>query len=95
MLDTINPYLVHIGAFGESYLRGPPRGFVEQGDKPIYFIATGEQMPIFRCTGEQRQYWGTGNIRRQGDRETCMVLYDVMYRMKRNAAQINDIIYYN
>ena len=38
-----------------SQKRGPPRGFVEQGKQGIYI----------RETGEQRQYWGTGNIRKQ------------------------------
>ena len=35
------------------------------GNKGIYFRGTGEQRPNFegnRGTGEQRQYWGTGNI---------------------------------
>ena len=77
---------MHIGAFGESYLRGPLRGLSEQGNKPIYFMGTGEQMSIFRGTGEQRQYLGPGKIRRQGNRETCMLLHDVMCRMKRKAA---------
>ena len=38
-------------------------GFGEQGKKGIYFSGADEQ--IFRGTGEQRQYWGTGNIRKQ------------------------------
>ena len=38
-----------------TYCRGPPRGLGEQGKRGIYF----------RGTGEQRQYWGTGNIRKQ------------------------------
>ena len=33
----------------------PSRGFWGTGEKGIYF----------RGTGEQRQYWGTGNIRKQ------------------------------
>ena len=46
--------------------RGPPRGFGEQGNKGIYFRGTGEQRPNFEGKqGEQRQYWGTGNIENQ------------------------------
>ena len=37
-------------------------GLGELGNKGIYFRGTGEQMPILRGTGEQRQYWGTGNM---------------------------------
>ena len=42
-----------------------PRGFGEQEKKGIYFWGSGEQRPNLRGTGEQRQYWGTGNIRKQ------------------------------
>ena len=45
--------------------RGPPRGFGEQGNKAIYFRETGEQRPNFEGNREQRQYLGTGNIRKQ------------------------------
>ena len=38
----------------------PPVFFGEQRN-----LVTGEQMPNFRGIGEQRQYWGTGNIRKQ------------------------------
>ena len=36
-----------------------------RGKRGIYFRRTGEQRPNFEGTGEQRQYWGTGNIRKQ------------------------------
>ena len=31
----------------------------------LFFRGTGKQRPNFRETGEQRRYWGTGNIRKQ------------------------------
>ena len=47
-----------------SELRGPPRGFGEQERTAIYFRGTNKGH-ILRGTGEQRQYWGKGNIRKQ------------------------------
>ena len=41
------------------------QGFRGTGEKGIYFSGTGEQMPNFEGNREQRQYWGTGNIRKQ------------------------------
>ena len=35
---------------------------MEQGNTGINFRGTGEQVQVLRGTGEQRQYWGTGNI---------------------------------
>ena len=40
----------------------PYQGFGLQGK---WAFISGEQRPSFRGTGEQRQYWRTGNIRKQ------------------------------
>ena len=32
---------------------------------PLHLFISGEQRPNFEGTGEQRQYWGTENIRKQ------------------------------
>ena len=37
----------------------------KQGNKGIYFRGTMEQRSKLRGTGEQRQFWGTGNIGNQ------------------------------
>ena len=48
--------------FGETiHLRGPPRGFGEQGNKGIFFRGTGGQWP--KIKGEQGN---TGNFGEQG-----------------------------
>ena len=42
--------------------RGPPRSFGEQGKGHLFQGSKGQML---KGTGEQRQYWGTGNIRKQ------------------------------
>ena len=46
-------------------LRGPPRGLGEQGKRVFISGEHGNKGHILRGSGEQRQYWGTGNIRKQ------------------------------
>ena len=43
----------------------PSRDFGEQVNKAIYFRGTKEKSPKLKGTGEQRQFWGTGNIENQ------------------------------
>ena len=45
--------------------RGHPRGFGKQGKKVFISGEQGSNGQILRGTGEQKQYWGTGNIRKQ------------------------------
>ena len=40
-------------------------GFGEQGNKAIYFRGTRNKSLKLKGTGEQRQFWGTGNIENQ------------------------------
>ena len=40
----------------------PSQGFWGQGNNGIYFREQGNKSQILRGTGEERQYWGTGNI---------------------------------
>ena len=47
--------------------RGPPRGFGEQGKRVFISGEQGNKGQILRGTGEQRQYWGTENIRKTFD----------------------------
>ena len=49
----------------KSGIVGPSQGFCETGGKGISFRGTGDQRPNFEGNGEKRQYWGTGNIRKQ------------------------------
>ena len=42
-----------------------PGGFREQGKQGIFSGEQGKKGQILRGTGEQKQYWGTGNIRKQ------------------------------
>ena len=53
------------GSFEYPQHRGPPRGFGEQGKRVFISGEQGNEDQILRRTGEQRQYWGTGNIRKQ------------------------------
>ena len=48
-----------------SYKGGPPRGFGNRGNRAFISGEQGNKGQILRGTGEQRQYWGTGNIRKQ------------------------------
>ena len=41
-----------------SHIRGPPRGFGEQGNKGIYFRGTGEQRPNFEGNRETKTILG-------------------------------------
>ena len=48
-----------------SLLR-PSQGFWGTGEKRVFISGEqGNKCQIFRGTGEQRQYWETGNIRKQ------------------------------
>ena len=42
----------------------PPWSFGKHGNNGIYFRGTKKQVPKMRGTGEQRQIWGTKNIRK-------------------------------
>ena len=50
-------------------------GFGEQGNKAIYFRGTRNKSLKLKGTGEQRQFWGTGNIEIRililGNKEKC------------------------
>ena len=50
--------------FANSILRLSQGLGGEPWEKGIYVKGTGKQRPDFEGTGEQRQYWGTGNIRK-------------------------------
>ena len=52
-------------SFWTYKLWGPPRGLGEQGKMVFISEEYGNKCQILRGTGEQRQYWGTGNIRKQ------------------------------
>ena len=43
----------------------PYQGFWEEGKQAFISGEQGNKSQILRGTGEQRQYWGTGNIRNQ------------------------------
>ena len=43
-------------------MKGPPRGFGEQGNKAIYVRGQENRSLKLTGTGEERQFWGTGNI---------------------------------
>ena len=47
------------------YIRGPPRGLGNRGIRPFISGKQGNKSLKRKATGEQRQYWGTGNIENQ------------------------------
>ena len=42
---------------------GPPRGYGEEGNNVIYFRDKGDHKSKNEGTGEQREFWGAGNIK--------------------------------
>ena len=53
-----------MGVFS-PYLGGPPRVLGNRGNGAFISGEQGNKGQILRGTGEQRQYWGTGNISKQ------------------------------
>ena len=62
-----------------DHLRGPPRGFGQQGKKAIYFREQGNKRPKLKGRGEQRQYLGKGSIENQdfdfGEQGKCRFVF--------------------
>ena len=59
---------IHNQSNSGIYKMRPSQGFggtEGTGGKGVYFRRTGKQRPKFEENKEQRQYWGTGNIRKQ------------------------------
>ena len=66
LVPSLNGFCFRGKSFTTSgHYRGPPKGFGEQGENAFISGEPGNKGQILRGTWEHRQYWGTGNTRKQ------------------------------